>query len=359
LFDRLRQALGHGRVFMDVDGIPPGEPFAKQIDQWLAQAEILIALIGPRWMGEGDPPRIRRQDDFVRLELAAALRRQLRVVPVLVNDARLPNAADLTPDIAELLTRNAIRLYDESFDDDANRLIRALRPRASARNGWWAASAAGLLALVGIVAYVAIAGYAPRPRTPPPALPRPRESAPVVVNAAAVSTDTAPKAAVVSVSPAPLAPKTPTNGTPTAASAVPNDGRIRAPDPADYLVLKGPYCRHEDNSQLGWTTRIVGYGPLFLWCYASLETCQQQVRLDNGGGGPQGVCKEAPKLWCYYEWNRERDGREKSGPVRCSARRDLCERERVRALKYLRKPAPEHVGTIAYSGECHVAITGR
>ncbi len=129
LYDRLARTFGKGLVFRDVEEIEYGEDFIQAIDQAVGACEVLIAVIGNQWVAVHDPEGRRRLDnphDFVRLEIATALRRGIRVIPALVDDARMPSEADLPDDLKELQRRNAIAVRNDSFDDDVDRLVRSL-----------------------------------------------------------------------------------------------------------------------------------------------------------------------------------------------------------------------------------------
>jgi len=87
LFDRLTQHFGKGRIFMDVSDIEPGTDFVEAIDKAVGSCDILIVVIGREWLTCADPGGHRRLDDpndFIRLEAATALKRNIRVIPVLV-----------------------------------------------------------------------------------------------------------------------------------------------------------------------------------------------------------------------------------------------------------------------------------
>jgi hypothetical protein len=129
LFDRLH-ARFRNRIFMDVVGLEPGADFAEEIDQAVGSCQVLIALIGKQWLTIQDVSgrrRLDRSDDFVRLEIATALRRNIRVIPVLIGDAALPNAESLPRDLARLCRRQALRVTDTNFDYDVERLVRVVR----------------------------------------------------------------------------------------------------------------------------------------------------------------------------------------------------------------------------------------
>ncbi|HSN88832.1 MAG TPA: toll/interleukin-1 receptor domain-containing protein [Thermoanaerobaculia bacterium] len=128
LFDRLSNRFP-GRVFMDIDTIEPGVDFAEVITQAVGSCEILIVVIGREWLKVTDADGRRRLDkpgDFVRMEVAAALERNIRVVPVLVEDAPMPRPEDLPEDLAKLARRNAIELSDARWAFDVDRLIQTV-----------------------------------------------------------------------------------------------------------------------------------------------------------------------------------------------------------------------------------------
>jgi hypothetical protein len=129
LHDRLRERLGSERIFMDVDSLRPGDDYIAKIDEAVGACGVLLAVIGPEWSGtlqHGGQRRIDDADDFVRLEVEAALARDVRVVPVLVGGARMPDAAELPASLAPLARRQAVVLTQESFADDAERLLTSL-----------------------------------------------------------------------------------------------------------------------------------------------------------------------------------------------------------------------------------------
>jgi hypothetical protein len=131
LFDDLIAGFGRGKVFMDVTGIEPGRDFRKVIDQNVASCGVLLAMIGKDWIDAKDDAGRRRLDDpldFVRLETASALRRDIPVIPVLVHGGRLPRPEQLPEDLKDLVYRNAVELSHARWDSDVQLLIKALRP---------------------------------------------------------------------------------------------------------------------------------------------------------------------------------------------------------------------------------------
>lgn len=131
LFDDLTSHFGSQSVFMDVSAIEPGRDFRKAIDQSVTTCSVLLAIIGQDWAELKDPAGRRRLEDpndFVRLELASALRRDIPLVPVLVRGAKMPEVDHLPPDLKELVYRNAVELTHARWKSDVQLLIQALRP---------------------------------------------------------------------------------------------------------------------------------------------------------------------------------------------------------------------------------------
>ena len=129
LYDRLADRFGEGQVFMDVDTIEPGVDFAEEIARAVAACQVLLAIIGPGWLTVTDKRGQRRlddPDDLVRLEIGAALAREVRVIPVLVGDAVMPGRDELPENLAGLARRNALAIRHESFRSDAGRLVTAI-----------------------------------------------------------------------------------------------------------------------------------------------------------------------------------------------------------------------------------------
>lgn len=131
LYDRLAAHLGEDQVFMDGDTIALGVDFAEVINEAVSTCEVLLAVIGPRWLtatGEDGRRRLDDPDDIVRLEIAAALERDIRVIPILVEGAVMPRRQELPEDLVRLARRNALSVRHESFRADADRLLAAIEP---------------------------------------------------------------------------------------------------------------------------------------------------------------------------------------------------------------------------------------
>jgi hypothetical protein len=130
LFDGLSAALGDDQVFMDLDAIEPGADFVEHIEREVGNCEILVALIGRGWVDVTDADGNRRLEDpqdFVRLELATGLSRDIRVIPVLVQGATMPRADQLPDDLKSLARRNALEIGDERWRQDFARLLEVVQ----------------------------------------------------------------------------------------------------------------------------------------------------------------------------------------------------------------------------------------
>ena len=131
LFDDLSAHFGRDAVFMDVAGIKKGLDFRRIIDEHVTSCGVLLVIIGKRWLSVTDSKGKRRLDDandFVRLETAAALSRDIPVVPVLVQDAVMPTEQELPDVLKELAFRNGTELTHARWDSDVKLLIEDLRP---------------------------------------------------------------------------------------------------------------------------------------------------------------------------------------------------------------------------------------
>jgi hypothetical protein len=130
LHDQLARGLGQDLLFMDVTAIPLGANFPKYIAEEVDKCGVLLALIGPGWLDARDEEGRRRLDsphDFVRIEIAAALKRNIRVIPILLMGTPLPKAEQLPDELKELPLLNALDVRHASFDIDVDKLIRALK----------------------------------------------------------------------------------------------------------------------------------------------------------------------------------------------------------------------------------------
>jgi len=127
--DRLSRELGHDLLFMDVDAIPLGSNFVKVLREEVGKCQILLALIGRNWIDARDEQGRRRledPDDFVRIEIATALARDIPVIPVLFDEVGIPPADSLPDNLKELALRNGLHVHHESFHVDLDKLVKAL-----------------------------------------------------------------------------------------------------------------------------------------------------------------------------------------------------------------------------------------
>lgn len=129
LFDRLRDHFDEDQIFKDVDSIELGDDFVEVIIDAVGSCDVLLAVIGDRWLtitDEDGKRRLDNPDDFVRLEIEAALAREVRVVPILIDGAPMPRPEELPPSLAKLVRRQALELSPVRFDVDTGRLVRVL-----------------------------------------------------------------------------------------------------------------------------------------------------------------------------------------------------------------------------------------
>ena len=189
IYDRLRAHFGDDAVFMDIDNIPFGVNFRKHIDTEVSQCDVVLAVIGIGWAGEIDAHRrIDDPKDFVRIEVESALKRDIPVIPILIDRTRMPTEAELPPSLIGLASRNAIDVdQGRDFHLHVDRLIQGIgfhfqraTIAASSRSGqgaararqntpriWPYAAAVAGLACLGVIIYIAIGDHS-APGTPDP-----------------------------------------------------------------------------------------------------------------------------------------------------------------------------------------------
>jgi hypothetical protein len=131
IYDNLVGRFGRGVVFKDVDTIPLGADFRSYLDEAVAESDVFLAIIGPRWLRVQDADRSSFLDDpkdFVRIEIASALQRGIPLIPVLVSGATMPSEQDLPDVVGELSYRNGVPVRpDPDFHNDIERLSKGIQ----------------------------------------------------------------------------------------------------------------------------------------------------------------------------------------------------------------------------------------
>jgi uracil-DNA glycosylase family 4 len=130
LYDTLAQHFARTDIFMDVDNIKPGADFITVLEEAVAGCDVFLAVIGPIWSTISDDQgkrRLENWNDFVRIELASALKQGKLVIPVLVGRAQMPSPTDLPDDLVPLVRRNAIEISHQRFTYDVERLANVIK----------------------------------------------------------------------------------------------------------------------------------------------------------------------------------------------------------------------------------------
>ena len=141
LYNDLVARIGKGSVFMDVDNIALGRDFRQVLQESLASCELMLVLIGREWVdlkNQSGCRRLEDRGDFIRLEIGAALKRNIPVTPVLLQGAHIPTSEQLPEDLKDLSYRNGFELNHNRWDSDVQEMIRRLglskQPEADASN---------------------------------------------------------------------------------------------------------------------------------------------------------------------------------------------------------------------------------
>jgi hypothetical protein len=201
LFDHLAARFAKNDLFMDVDAMKPGVDFAKQLDTQVSQCRVLLAVIGPHWLDAKDKTGARRLDsekDYVRVELASALKRDIAVIPVLVDGATMPLEESLSDDLKPLAFRHALELRHSRFSADADAIVHALEAAVPRRRHLMPLIGAAVAAVLVIAAGGVMWAKLKKPAVPPTA-----QTPAVVASAPPAAFSPAPAA------PSPAAPSTP------------------------------------------------------------------------------------------------------------------------------------------------------
>ena len=229
----LREGLRGAAVFMDIDAIPPGVPYDDYIAQAVGSCDVLIALIGPRWLTVTDKAGRRRLDDpsdLTRLEILAALQRNIRVIPALVGGAEMPLADELPDALKPLARRQAYELADHRWNEDCARLVQVLKPIV----GGGTSAGKRVVAGAGLVLALLVAGFGVKLWLDqrPDVNPTPVPTGPPTVAPTATPTP------IATPEPTPIAPPSPTPvPSPTATSAPsPSPTTVRTPEPTPVVT---------------------------------------------------------------------------------------------------------------------------
>lgn len=157
LYDRLVLRFPRNDIFMDIEALTPGDDFARVIRDTIQSCDIVLVLIGPNWAtvtASSGKRRLEDPQDLVHLEVAEALQRDVRVIPVLTPGAQMPAVDELPGDLSPLLNRQAVSLSDEHFHRDVSKLVESLKAKPKQRKSWpprkrvLALSFAGLCVLI-------------------------------------------------------------------------------------------------------------------------------------------------------------------------------------------------------------------
>ncbi|CAN2048731.1 formylglycine-generating enzyme [Candidatus Magnetomoraceae bacterium gMMP-13] len=136
LYKSLSEYFHDNQIFIDVNKIEPGEDFTQVIENALNSCKVLIVLIGRNWLSASDERgrRLDNPNDFVRLEISTALKRNIRVIPVLLDGVSMPRFDDLPDELASLTRRHALDISNTRFNYDVDRLIKVLEKILKSEN---------------------------------------------------------------------------------------------------------------------------------------------------------------------------------------------------------------------------------
>ena len=129
LYDRLLKHFQQNQIFMDIDNLEPGVDFVEAIEASVSSCDVLVAVVGRHWLNVSDEEGKRRLDnpqDWVVLEIGTALKRGIRVIPVLVEGAVMPREGQLPEELKTLVRRQALAISNDRFGTDSERLVRVV-----------------------------------------------------------------------------------------------------------------------------------------------------------------------------------------------------------------------------------------
>jgi hypothetical protein len=129
IYDSLSAKYGDEQVFRDIDSTPPGVRYSAWIESMIGQCSVMIVLIGHAWLSVEDDAGRRRLEaprDWVRQEIEVGLRREIPIIPVCVQGARMPSEGELPSSIADLTGFQNAEITDSRWDFDITRLLQAI-----------------------------------------------------------------------------------------------------------------------------------------------------------------------------------------------------------------------------------------
>jgi hypothetical protein len=129
IYDRVAQRLGPENFHLDIDNIDVGVDWFNALTDRIGACDALVAIIGRNWISNVDKDNRRKIDDtndFVRIEIEAALKRDIRVIPVLLDGAVMPKSAELPDSLKGLARRQGIEISSARFEADVEKLTAAL-----------------------------------------------------------------------------------------------------------------------------------------------------------------------------------------------------------------------------------------
>ena len=139
IFEHLVKEFGKNSIFMDIDNIPPGVDYRNHIDRVLVNADIILVIIGDRWLGGSENNRILYDMDPVRIELESAYKQKIHIWPIFIDDGRMPLPEQLPPNLRNFVYLNAIYISSgRDFHSHMERLVRQVRSAlVNRRSNFW------------------------------------------------------------------------------------------------------------------------------------------------------------------------------------------------------------------------------
>lgn len=130
LYNELQKYFDKAQIFKDFNAIQPGDDFVESISSALQRCDVLLVLIGSKWIDMKDDTGRRRledPDDFVRLEISKALSRGVKVIPVMLDEAKMPRSEQLPENLQPLTRRQLVEIDPTRFEDDVRKLAEAIK----------------------------------------------------------------------------------------------------------------------------------------------------------------------------------------------------------------------------------------